>query len=69
MKCMKIITLEEHYRTHAIEKAAEKLDVPTCLSKTVQDAYYSGFDPVGSAFFATTGWQRPVCEELEGAFI
>jgi hypothetical protein len=36
---MKIIALKEHYRRHAIEKAAEKLDVPTWPSKTVQDAY------------------------------
>ena len=31
MKSMKIITLEEHYRTHAIEKDVEKL-VPHDIS-------------------------------------
>ena len=40
---MKIIALEEHYHTHAIEKAVGKLDVPTWPSKTLQDAYHSGF--------------------------
>jgi uncharacterized protein len=48
-------------RFSPILEAAETLDVPIYIhpiwpSKAVQDDYYSGFDPVTSAWFACTGW-------------
>lgn len=78
MKCMKIIALEEHYRMNAIEKAEEK-PVPRNIYPWMfrpgrRTAKGCGMPIIvalilSGVFFATTGWQRPVCEELEGVLI